>query len=37
MVWDSDSEKGALLSSGLYFVRITTENGSFTKKVVLQR
>lgn len=35
--WKGVSENGSLLDSGLYFIRLTTENDTITKKVMLQR
>lgn len=35
--WDGLSSSGSPLSSGVYFVRLKTEQGTITKKVVMQR
>ncbi len=37
VTWDGRSETGAWLNSGVYVVRLQTEAGSISKKVVLQR
>ncbi|MEO6759625.1 MAG: T9SS type A sorting domain-containing protein, partial [Saprospiraceae bacterium] len=36
LVWKGQTDSGAQLSSGVYFVRLQTEAGSVVKKVVLQ-
>ncbi|MEO6040126.1 MAG: T9SS type A sorting domain-containing protein, partial [Saprospiraceae bacterium] len=36
MVWKGQSDSGASLSAGLYFVRLQTEAGSVVRKVVLE-
>jgi len=37
VTWDGSSDAGLRLSAGVYFVRLNTEEGMVTKKVVLQR
>lgn len=34
--WKAQSEQGAALAKGVYFVRLQTESGSIVKKIVLQ-
>jgi len=37
VTWDGTSDAGLRLNTGVYFVRLSTEEGIVTKKVVLQR
>lgn len=37
LVWDGRSDTGSWLSSGVYMVRLQTEAGSASRRVVLQR
>jgi hypothetical protein len=37
VTWDGTSDAGLRLGSGVYFVRLNTEDGSVTRKVVMQR
>jgi len=37
VTWDGTSDAGLRLGSGVYFVRLNTEDGMVTRKVVLQR
>lgn len=37
LMWDGTDVSGQRLSSGVYFVRLSTESGMVTKKVVIQR
>lgn len=35
--WDGANDRGAAVSSGIYFVRFETERGVFTRKLILAR
>ncbi|MEO6759328.1 MAG: T9SS type A sorting domain-containing protein, partial [Saprospiraceae bacterium] len=36
LVWKGQTDSGAQLSSGVYFVRLQTEAGSIVRKVIVQ-
>ncbi len=37
VTWDGTSDAGLQLGAGVYFVRLNTEDGIVTRKVVVQR